>query len=239
MKKKVFIPTLFLMIPLSLIQISCDDDNESNTNSTRLYSNAACMKSKLPHPHFIDLALPSGTLWACCNLGASGTTDEGVKYAWGETSVKDSTYCWKNYLFYNTEKGLCERIGNSGSIVGTDYDAAMTKWGQSYRMPSESDWSELLKYCTVSVENTNNGKAMITFKGKNNSTITLPIDESHGYWTSDQNRLGHDNYALALIFQPTSEKMLAISPVERCLDLHIRPIASFKYSSSSSVWGEE
>lgn len=34
---------------------------------------------------YIDLGLPSGTLWATCNLGAEKPTDYGQYYAWGET----------------------------------------------------------------------------------------------------------------------------------------------------------
>lgn len=33
------------------------------------------------HPHMIDLGLPSGTKWACCNVGASVPEDYGEYYA--------------------------------------------------------------------------------------------------------------------------------------------------------------
>ena len=35
---------------------------------------------------FVDLGLPSGTLWATKNLGASSKTDYGLYFAWGETT---------------------------------------------------------------------------------------------------------------------------------------------------------
>ena len=41
------------------------------------------------HPHAIDLGLPSGTKWACCNIGATSPEGYGGYYAWGETSEKD------------------------------------------------------------------------------------------------------------------------------------------------------
>ena len=48
------------------------------------------------HPHMIDLGLPSGTLWACCNVGATKQEECGSYFAWGETKEKDlyneSTY---------------------------------------------------------------------------------------------------------------------------------------------------
>ena len=47
------------------------------------------------HPHMIDLGLPSGTKWACCNVGASAPEDYGNYYAWGETQPKSvyNYYC--------------------------------------------------------------------------------------------------------------------------------------------------
>ncbi len=36
------------------------------------------------HPHMIDLGLPSGTKWACCNVGASKPEDYGDYYKWGQ-----------------------------------------------------------------------------------------------------------------------------------------------------------
>ena len=38
------------------------------------------------HPHLIDLGLPSGTKWACCNVGASKPEDFGGNYPFGEVS---------------------------------------------------------------------------------------------------------------------------------------------------------
>ena len=34
---------------------------------------------------YVDLCLPSGTLWATCNVGASKPTDYGLYFQWGDT----------------------------------------------------------------------------------------------------------------------------------------------------------
>ncbi|MBQ1697209.1 MAG: toll/interleukin-1 receptor domain-containing protein, partial [Bacteroidales bacterium] len=47
------------------------------------------------HP-YVDLGLPSGTLWATCNVGADNPWDYGDYFAWGEIST-ESTYSWSNY----------------------------------------------------------------------------------------------------------------------------------------------
>lgn len=39
------------------------------------------------HPHAIDLGLPSGTKWACCNVGTTSPDGYGGYYAWGETET--------------------------------------------------------------------------------------------------------------------------------------------------------
>ena len=44
----------------------------------------------------VDLGLPSGTLWATYNLGATSPEECGDYYAWGETEPK-SNYSWANY----------------------------------------------------------------------------------------------------------------------------------------------
>ena len=37
---------------------------------------------------YVDLGLPSGTMWATCNVGASKPETCGDKYAYGETKTK-------------------------------------------------------------------------------------------------------------------------------------------------------
>lgn len=71
MSKNLFTLTL-LLVALTAKAQSCPDDN---------------------HPHMIDLGLPSGTKWACCNVGATKPEEYGGYYTWGETEEK-SVYDW-------------------------------------------------------------------------------------------------------------------------------------------------
>ena len=50
------------------------------------------------HPHWIDLGLPSGTLWRCCNEGASIPTDYGGYYEYWEISSATSRYQMQEML---------------------------------------------------------------------------------------------------------------------------------------------
>ena len=40
---------------------------------------------------FVDLGLPSGTLWATCNVGAYSPGNYGDYFAWGEIQPKNTT----------------------------------------------------------------------------------------------------------------------------------------------------
>lgn len=134
------------------------------------------------HPHMIDLGLPSGTKWACCNVGASTPEGYGGHYAWGETQTQTkSDYNEASYSYFtgqdNDGDGWIEKnfsIVNIGSdIAGTQYDAATANWGVPWRMPSLAQIKELL-YNTSSVWTRQNGVKGRKFTGSNGGTIFLP-----------------------------------------------------------------
>ena len=126
------------------------------------------------HPHMIDLGLPSGTKWACCNVGASTPEGYGNYYAWGETSPK-SKYNWDTYQYgyYNYDDDYSHLVNIGSDIAGTQYDAATANWGSPWRMPALSQIRELLNNCT-SVWTTQNGVNGRKFTGPNGGTIFLP-----------------------------------------------------------------
>lgn len=143
------------------------------------------------HPHLIDLGLPSGTKWACCNVGASKPEGYGNYYAWGETTTK-SWYYWSNYQ-YATSQDNYINIGDN--IAGTKYDTATAIWGSPWCMPSNEQILELLNYCK-STSTTHNDVKGYMISGPNGGTIFLPAagvyvyDELAGkgsrgaYWSS-------------------------------------------------------
>lgn len=133
------------------------------------------------HPHMIDLGLPSGTKWACCNLGASSPEDYGGYYAWGETEEK-SEYSPSNYKFaklddvngetwYNGHSYYIQDIGSD--ISGTEYDVAHVKWGDGWHMPNLTQIIEML-YNTTSEYTSMNGVVGMKFMGSNGGTIFIP-----------------------------------------------------------------
>ena len=132
---------------------------------------------------WVDLGLPSGTLWATCNVGATAPEELGSYFAWGETATKDfydwSTYKWCNGS-YNTLTKYCTNsdYGNDGFVdnkteLDPEDDAAYVNWGPQWRMPSMEQLHELYENCS-SVWTTMNGVNGSLFTGPNGNTIFLP-----------------------------------------------------------------
>ena len=141
------------------------------------------------HPHMIDLGLSSGTLWACCNVGATMPTEYGGHFAWGETQPK-TVFTWQTYL-YGSSKDNVENIGED--IAGTSYDAATANWKAPWRMPTINQWEELINKCT-STWTTLDGINGRKYTGSNGNSIFVPaagyysgsdfISGSGDYWSS-------------------------------------------------------
>ena len=174
--------TFFVVTIVCLGFVSCGDDDVEDENGKY----QTCPDSK--HPHMIDLGLPSGTLWACCNVGASSPEQYGIYYAWGEISPK-SDYTFENYAYYNSSTGDYINIGSD--IGGTSYDAATANWGAPWRMPSLEQCKELVNNCT-SEWTTQNGVYGRKFTGSNGSTIFLPA--AGGRWSGESGRVGSWGY---------------------------------------------
>ena len=169
------------------------------------YLDKPVTKGMLNGHEWVDLGLPSGTLWATCNVGASFPENYGNYYAWGEISSK-KTYNWSTYRYcngaYNKLTKYCSRAeyGNNGftdaltTLEAID-DAAAANWGAGWRMPTYDEMNELKNNCTVTWT-THNGANGRLFTGPNGNSIFLPAagfrdDSSLGsagsyghYWSS-------------------------------------------------------
>jgi len=149
------------------------------------------------HPHIIDLGLPSGTKWACCNIGANKPEDYGSYYAWGETESK-STYDWVNYIHCEGTESTCHDIGSS--ISGTQYDVAHVKWGDNWRIPTYNELKELLDNCTyewTTLNGINGGKFTSKIYG---NSIFLP---AAGYHLNGINDIESNGYYWSSIKDPS------------------------------------
>lgn len=129
---------------------------------------------------YVDLGLPSGTLWATCNVGANAPEEYGDYFAWGETEPK-TTYTWANYKWCNGSNTTMTKYCTNSSYGTVDNktelevadDAATANWGSSWRMPSLTQIKELVNEST-SVWTTQNGVNGYLVTGFNGNTLFLP-----------------------------------------------------------------
>ena len=196
---------------------------------------------------WVDLGLPSGTLWATCNVGASSPEEYGDHFAWGETAPKDyygwSTYKWcinRYYDGYEWRHNLTKYCTNSYQgyksfydnkrVLDPEDDAAYVNWGASWRMPTTEQQQELVENCTWT-ETTLNGVKGRLVTGPNGNTIFMPLA---GRYVEDL-VLGYSYLQYAGSFGDYWSRTLASSPTYRARKLSIESGVSWKFTSERYV----
>ena len=133
-------------------------------------------------PNWVDLGLPSGLLWATCNVGATSPEDYGDYFAWGETQTK-TAYNWENYRYGHGSHQLTKYCDDPdyGADGYTDNlttlepgdDAATANIGNGARTPTKTEWEEMVNNTTR--ERTSlNGVDGWKFTAPNGNSIFLP-----------------------------------------------------------------
>ena len=189
-----------------------DIDNDSQlsiadiTSLISMVNTSPCAFISNGH-QYVDLGLPSGTLWATCNIGASVPEEIGDFYAWGETETK-SDYSWSTYKWCDGEKcnasnttltKYCDR-GGYGMMDGKisleiEDDAAHVHWGGDWHIPTQAEFQELMDNCTMEWIKIANKQHAFKFTGANGNSILMPASGEWSnsnfysnefyYWTSD------------------------------------------------------
>lgn len=195
---------------------------------------------------YVDLGLPSGTLWATCNVGADSPDGYGDYFAWGETELKE-VFEWDTYKYcnggYNQLTKYCNNVsyGFNGfaddlTSLQEDDDVAATHWGEGWRTPSCAEWDELTDFCTQTWT-TRNGIYGRLFTAPNGNSLFLPVagyrsssssifDGEHGfYWSSS---LNVDDPNIARVFSFHSDNFGMTRGFLRYYGLSIRPVHSAK-----------
>ena len=150
-------------------------ENDYLTEGIEVTLSGACL--------YVDLGLPSGLLWATCNVGATTPEGYGDYFAWGETTPK-STYNWSTYQHcmgsYNTLTKYCpnSNYGYNGftdnlTTLLPEDDAATANWGGNWRIPTMADFEELYNNTTVTWT-TQNGVNGRLFTASNGYSLFLP-----------------------------------------------------------------
>lgn len=134
---------------------------------------------------YVDLGLPSGTLWAKCNVGATSETDYGLYFAWGETEgyaasqiPSKKKFNWGDYNFGS--RSPFSKYNNDGEETALDLedDAASVNMGGDWRMPNRAQCLEL-------------------FSGTSNGFITSDGTYTQYNWNSESSPLQPDTSVTA------------------------------------------
>ena len=96
----------------------------------------------------VDLALPSGVLWADKNIGASTPYEDGLYFSWGNITGHTGD---DGYDFGTSNDGpyaSTDGAALTGNIpTNTTYDAARHNMGAPWRMPTVGEFQELNANC--------------------------------------------------------------------------------------------
>jgi len=183
---------ILMTIALPLVFTSCSDEKDEPDS---------------PNQEYVDLGLPSGTMWATCNVGAKNPEDYGDYFAWGETTPKDE-YVWQNYkwahweydtiseYYYNlvdqtwykyydrywSKNGYVE--GDGKMELDPEDDAAYVNMGSNWRMPTLEQLQELRAKCNW-LWTQRSGVKGYQVTGPNGKSIFLPA--SGGYSSNHYN----------------------------------------------------
>ena len=174
---------------------------------------------------YVDLGLPSGTLWATCNVGASSPEQNGDFFAWGETvpyggedqsnaqnyattgSYEKTTYDWTTYKWCEgTETTLTKYCRDDSyglvdgrKVLAAEDDAATQLWGSDWCVPTDTQMDELRKNCTWT-DTTVNGVTGVEVKSWNGKSIFLPLS---GYYKGTSYTLNKGGFTMGYYWAST------------------------------------
>ncbi len=136
---------------------------------------------------YVDLGLPSGTLWANCNLDAPAYNKYGGYYEWAGTEAKvEFTYTNNEYnstvntsaTGSNLPVASCttyydSQLAANRKKIPQSNDAAYKKKGAGWSIPTYEQWWELRNKCTWTWE-TIDDMPGYRVTGTNGNSIFLP-----------------------------------------------------------------
>ena len=136
---------------------------------------------------FVDLGLPSGTLWAQYNIGSSSYYNQsGDHFAWGEVETK-SSYTSNNYKFGSTSSLTKYNSTDLKTTLDLEDDAAHVLWGGLWKIPTKAQYDEMKNNCT----RTKSGSSYTFTSNINGNSITL---YTYGYIYQSSNSNTGDYY---------------------------------------------
>ena len=197
---------------------------------------------------YVDLGLPSGLLWATCNVGANRPEYYGDYFAWGETCVKSNYYEHNyatNYIDYTwlLDKRYIDVRGN----LMPEHDAACVNWGSTWRMPTADEIDELIENTSTTWATYNGIKGRLVKSKRNGKSIFIPaagvcVESSYynnafgNYWISTMHE-ENDSFACILYLVPNGFNR---GSTYRYCGLPVRPVSGGnKYTTNDTYSNDD
>ena len=246
MKYSKALAAIMLMTTV-IFAVGCKPDNDTNNYSAINNGGGNNGGGSNNGHNYVDLGLPSGTLWATCNVGAKAPEEYGDYFAWGETKPK-TTYNWDTYKYCNSDYQLTKYCDDSSygftdnlTVLLPEDDAATANWGSGWCMATVEQWQELCDNTTITrtIQDNVNGQL---FTADNGKSLFLPAagvycdDELHsvgkwGYYVSSSLNVKPNSYgpvyARYLWFGSSSDSY-DVAGNSRCWGWSVRPVRSTK-----------
>ena len=138
---------------------------------------------------YVDLELPTRTLWATCNVGASKPSDAGLYFQWGnivgytiDQVGKDKQFNWYDYKWNPSGDGKTfTKYTTPSEALDLEDDAANANMGGDWHMPTPKQIQELIDN-TTSTWTTLDGMNGVTFTTKNDGSKFIFIPSTGSAW---------------------------------------------------------
>lgn len=202
----------------------CDSEREVHYNSLFIHE-------------YVDLGLPSGTLWATENIKDSNGND--LYFAWGDTQGymasqvgTDKNFSYADYKFGTSNSNLTKYNSTDGkTILESEDDAATVLWGENWCIPTKEQFQELIAN-TTTTWTTTDGKTGITFTSTNGNSVFFlafgiamdgeiyTIDNWGYYWS----RSSYADYGAWCIYFRNDKKIVNTGSVTRYGGYTVRPV---------------
>ena len=126
---------------------------------------------------YVDLGLPSGTLWAACNVGATSPEQAGLHLAWGETEGYTTEQVKNGTRKFDSASYTAPSDSDNFTL---EQDAARANLDGNWRMPTLDEWQELYENCNVVGTDDYNGtgvKGSVFTSRVNGNSVFFPDPE--------------------------------------------------------------
>lgn len=140
----------------------------------------------------VDMGLPSGTLWATKNLGATAVTGYGWYFSWGNLEAHPEG---SGYNFNQTTYDATPAASISADLT-LSQDAARANLGGAWRMPTKDDFVELFNDSyttnewTSNYENSGVAGRVVTSKANGNKVFFPAGGRYSGTTLADKGTVG-------------------------------------------------